>query len=257
MKENNTYEDNLEGGSLPDFRDVNPFLVPSDYFEEAAAHLKRLCQLPQMTDDELPSDNSLSPTYFEDLTAQIKLRISLDEILSDNEEAGFDVPADYFDESQEEIFSAVKLNTLLAKSPEDGFTVENNYFDSLSTRITQRIATVSENEEKTAKPERVISIQRWMKYSAAACLLFVLSIGAYFGLNSEQAVTPVAQQAMAEPSLDAISDDELIGYLALNNDHDHLDYFVEYIYDNDENAEEKVCSKLDEQDLEAYINQML
>lgn len=258
MKENNTYEDNLEGGNLPDFRGLNPFTVPSDYFEEAAAHMQRLCKLPQLTDEALFTDNSIPPTYFDDLTAQIKLRISLDNIVSEERNAGFDVPANYFADAQDEISAAVKLDTILAPDLADGFTVESNYFDSLSSRIAQRISADAADVAIPAdRPEKVISIRRWMKYSAAACLLFVLSIGAYFGLTSEQAATTVVQTAAAESSLSAISNDELVDYLAFNNDSDGLEYYVDYIYVNDDDQDELKCSELEDKDLEAYIKHML
>lgn len=260
MKEINTYDDNLEGGELPDFRDVNPFTVPSDYFEEAAAHILRVCQLPPFQTDASLSDPNISPTYFEDLSAQIKLRISLEEILSKENASSFDVPANYFDEAEQEILSAVKLDTLVGTPQEDIFQVDSKYFDSLSTRIKHRIASESSTLENKPEPAKVVSIKPWIKYTAvAACLLCVLSIGAYFGLNSEHAASPVVQTAAAESSLSSISDDELVDYLAYNNDSDGLQYYADYIYVNDESQEQdKVrCSELADEDLEAYIKHML
>lgn len=261
MKEINTYDDNLEGGELPDFRAVNPFTVPSDYFEEAAAHIKRVCQLPFVEDVAPLSDPSISPTYFEDLTTQIKLRISLEEILSERKTSGFDLPADYFPEAEQEILSAVKLDTLVGASQEDIFQVEDNqYFDSLSTRIKERIASESSDLQNNPEPVKVVSIKPWIKYTAAAaCLICVLSIGAYFGLNSDQAASPVVQTAVAETSLSTISDDELVDYIAFNNDSDDLHYYVDYIYasDQEQNEDEVRCSELEDKDLEAYIKHML
>ncbi len=258
MKELNTYDDNLEGGQLPDLLGVNPFTVPSNYFEETAAHLRRLCKLPANENDAQLTDPANAPTYFQDLADQIKLRISLEEVLSTDKDAGFEVPAHYFEEAPQEILSAVKLETLFESADSDGLIVDKDYFKTLNYNIMQRVAAESNRLENTStKATKIFPIRRWMKYTAAACLLFVLSIAAFMTLNKEENVSPVAQKALAEPSFEAISDDELIGYLALNNDHDHLDYFVEYIYDNDENAEEKACSKYNDQELEAYINQML
>lgn len=257
MKEINTYDDNLEGGKLPDFSAVNPFTVPSDYFEEAAAQIKSICKLPHIDHDAHPADDTLPNTYFDDLTTQIKLRISLDDILSDNKNLGFDVPTNYFLDAQEEIISTVKLHRILPVALEDGFAVDRNYFDSLSARITQRIAIEDQDNEKPSAPTPVVSIQRWMKYTAAASLLFVLSMGAYFGLNSEQEVAPAAQTVAVEASLSEISDDELMNYLAYDNDHDELQYYVDYLYENDEDQDEEACSKLEDKDLEAYIKHML
>ncbi len=260
MKEINTYDDNLEGGELPDFRAVNPFTVPSDYFEEAAAHIKRVCQLPFVGDDVPLSDSSISPTYFEDLSIQIKLRISLEEILSERKASGFDIPADYFPEAEQEILSAVKLDTLVSTPQETTFQVDSQYFDSLSTRIKERIASESSALENKPEPAKVVSIRPWIKYTAAAaCVLCILSIGAYFGRNSDQATSPVVQTAVAETSLSAISDDELVDYIAFNNDSDDLHYYVDYIYasDQEQDEDEVRCSELEDKDLEAYIKHML
>lgn len=80
------------------------------------------------------------------------------------------------------------------------FKAPEGYFDSLADRIMDRI----EEEEMPAKKH--FSLAPWIKYSAAACIVLMVTAGIFF-LNLPQ--DPTASELLAE-----VSDEAILEYLA-------------------------------------------
>lgn len=262
MKETRTYDEDLGSQEFPNFRSENPFTVPANYFEESASYLLSITKLEPILSKASENPFGVPSGYFDELHEQVINRVKLAQVLPNDQADGFSVPENYFDNSAEQIVQLAKLSNRFgdAKDTEDnGFSVTPNYFETLSARISEKIKEedlIGENQQEK-QPTKVVYLSRWTRYVAAACILFVLSIAAYIGSNNGERALP--QQAIAETSLDAVSDEELVAYLASSQDDNDLAYFAEYCCDEDEHehADEKKCSKLEDKELEAYINHML
>lgn len=84
------------------------------------------------------------------------------------------VPENYFDDVEEVIFSQLKLSDLKRKK----VSVPDQYFEGLEDKI---LGTVNNNAKV-----KTFTIQRWVRYAAAASVVVVLSAVAfkYFSINT-------------------------------------------------------------------------
>lgn len=287
MKENNTYHEHAEDPKLPKSSYVNPFVVPDNYFEESARQITSRIQIEkQVNNTEQPFsvpkgyfeqlqknilaqikittlstdtvDFKIPEGYFEQLSSGIKNKIAEEALKAKVTKTGFSVPEDYFEQAASQIKDTVSLDKI-KQSTEGGFTLEENYFDKLTAKINERVAQeITSTTISTSSPEetpiRRIGVNRWIKYASAACIMAILSLGIYFGLDSDA----VKDHYMAsEVKLDDIPDEELMDYLAMNSNSDDLLHFVEYIYQHDLDQDNEFSADLEDQDLEDYINYML
>lgn len=277
MKENNTYHERTEGPNLPESFCVNPFSVPENYFEKTEDQIISQIEIENRADskgksfivpngyfDQLQAtilaqtsidissgDEAMFTVpegYFGELSSSIKNRIVAEDLQAKIGDAGFTVPEGYFEQSSAQIQRVVALDGLQAE--DGGFTVDQGYFDTLSAKIARRISEEDPPVKET--PIRRIGVNRWIKYASAACIVAVLSLGTYFGLNSN----PTQElYAVEEVALGEISDEELMDYLSMNGDSDDLFYFVEYM-DAMELTDE-ISIDLEDDDLEEYLNYIL
>lgn len=93
--------------------------------------------------------------------------------------SGFTVPENYFNTIENKLLTDLKLKSLDGKKQ---FTTPKNYFENLETTILAKV-TSEENKQKETK---IISLQRFIPFTAAASIVFL--IGFYF-VNYNKTIT--------------------------------------------------------------------
>ncbi|TDS11034.1 hypothetical protein [Sphingobacterium paludis] len=279
MKENNTYHDGMEGLNLPESLRVNPFSVPTSYFDELSSKISAQIGLegkvppeiqpffvpddyfPNLTDNitaqvrfanpEEEADTWTTPTgYFETLQERIQSRIKVES--ADREKDDFNVPTGYFESLTDRVQTKIFEENLRQAVSTDGYSTPPLYFEKLTATLTANIKDTSVDLRVEDKPVRRLNPQRWIQYAAAACVAAVLGTASY------NAVMDHDQVNATETHLASISEDEIINYLSSSNNSDDLVYIMEYISQPIETIEsEGVCSKIKENDIEDYLNYML
>lgn len=157
-------------------------------------------------------------------------------------EVTFPVPAGYFTQLQDRILSRIAEEKLREKVSEPGFTVPGDYFSALQKATIDRSVP-----HQTAPPVRSLFPRGWIRYAAAACIIMALSVSGYFRLaNSDR---------HPENNLDAVSDQEILGYLEFYGSPSDITYLTEYL--NEERNMAGGLDDLSEEDIEAYLNNML
>lgn len=256
MKHRNTNTDDLAAGELSHTLGVSPFVVPDGYFQQL--------------------ENSI--------TNRIHQNDSLNQLISKNE--GFTTPANYFIEAEDAIFAAIRTQSLRERVTDDGFQIPENYFTASSEsiylqinedKIKQLVAedgfthpskdyftqlenkvfaqTIQSVQEDTT-PIRSLkkSSTSWFKYSiAAAALLF--GVGTYIGL--QQSTEQQAPEVAATISLQKVSDEEIVNYLAQVSNSDELMQLSQIVQESKDEPIKKLETDIDNEDIEEYLNYML
>lgn len=276
MKENNTYHEGMEGTNLPESLRVNPFSVPTDYFETLTSTItaqiglegkvppeaqafsvpdayfgqltKRItAQVALAKPDEEAQSWSTPKGYFETLQDNIQSRIKVEATVQKQE--SFVAPAGYFESLSERIQSKVFEDNLRSTIAVDGFSAPALYFEKLSANITAKVKATSAETVVEDKPVRRMYAQRWIQYVAAACVATVIGTASY------NAVIEHDEVDVTETHLASIEEEEIVNYLTSSKGNDDLLYIMEYIYQPAES--EGVCSKIKEDDIEDYLNYTL
>lgn len=275
MKENNTYHEGMEGANLPESLRVNPFSVPTDYFETLTSTITAQIGLEgkvppeaqtfsvpdayfgQLTEritaqvafakpDEEAQSWSTPEGYFETLQDTIQSRIKVETIA---QQESFVAPTGYFESLGERIQGKVFEDNLRSTVAVDGFTAPTLYFEKLTANISAKVKATSAETVVEDKPVRRMYAQRWIQYAAAACVATVLGTASY------NAVIEHNEVDVTETHLAAIEEEEIVNYLTSSKGNDDLLYIMEYIYQPAES--EGVCSKIKEDDIEDYLNYTL
>lgn len=271
MKEDNTYYDEMDGLNLPGSLRVNPFVVPENYFEQLSSSVLSQIRLQQLSDPEKKAF-SVPDTYFSQLTAHIQLHLKMEQYKKTEHTAWnvpkgyfeglsrniisqarietarteeFDVPSGYFESLSEHMQTKVFEEQLKEKISTDGFTVPVSHVDTLKEKI---IATTVGKEAQKTKV-RKLNFNMGIRYAAAACVAMVLGIVSYNSLNKGP------QANLIESPLASIPEEQIINYLSASNNSDDIIYIMEYIYQP--NGSEGICSQIEENDIEDYLNYML
>lgn len=207
-----------------------PYSVPDGYFDQQIASFSHSLQLVQQLDNKQSWPRTLP----------------------------FDIPAgNYFDTLSDTILSKI---TTAAAVPADlsfldsvkhlpTYQVPEGYFEQFSVPIPTSTskATVIEFNAKKKKAN-------WMQWSAAACMLIIFSMGAFWMSNSSMHEDVKAFQ-LASKQLDMIPADAIDEYI--DEEFDNYDIYASMI----DGQEQKIISKasysilndISDQDLEAYL----
>ena len=110
--------------------------------------------------------------YFESLNDQLNSRILIESARFEAEEK-FNIPADYFQKLPSRIEERITIEAIQSLVPSTGFTVPEAYFSELSERIQTKLA-----EQKPER--KINIFKSWISYSAAACITLVLGTAVYF-----------------------------------------------------------------------------
>lgn len=148
--------------------------------------------------------------------------------------SGFKVPKDYFDTLEDSVFSRLESESFTEKS---GFKIPENYFSSFE---------VETPSSKTKAPAKVIRLDLWSKWVAAASIVAIAVLGAIH--------------------IDSISPEKNIQFSDLDNDmiEEYLDYnmespedFIDYETTDLKNLVDKNIITLNNHDIMEYLNDKL
>jgi len=115
--------------------------------------------------------------YFESLNENLNTLAKLESVRFENEDE-FNLPENYFNQLAEKIEDRIAMEAIQNMAHTEGFKVPDAYFTSLTERINLRI------EEKKAPAKLKEMFPSWMRYSAAASVAFVIGIFFYFNSSS-------------------------------------------------------------------------
>ena len=203
MKTENSDKDWLkEAPTLAKISRENPFAVPSAYFESLNENLITLAKL--------------------------------ESVRFENEDE-FNLPENYFNQLAGRIEDSIAIETIQDLAPSEGFKVPDAYFTNLTERINSRI------EEKKAPAKLKNMVPSWMRYSAAASIVFVIGIFLYFNSSSY----------VFNQQLSKVPDQDIINYLQLHSTVNDNQYIIENI---SEDGLQQVSTDVSEEDIEQYIN---
>ncbi len=266
MKDKYTYRHLDASGELPEAWCVNPYTVPTGYFENLNQQLLRRCR-----DFEDAKGSLLVPSnYFDQLQDSIFVKIAEQKLKDMVVEPGFSVPEGFFDhleksvlerctyadihlslamdtppgyfqQLEETIITRVQEQELREKVGESGFAVPEHYFDTLQQHVIERAVV------RTTVPIRKMGRPKWMAYAAVACVALALSVVGFFRLTD-------GDQVAAANDLAAVSDQEILSYLELYGSVNDIVYISEHI---DDFGERNIGEGLSEEDIEAYLNNTL
>jgi hypothetical protein len=110
--------------------------------------------------------------YFESLTDQLNSKALIESARFESEEE-FNTPADYFQKLPSRIEEKIAIEAIQSLVPSTGFTVPEAYFSDLGERIQTKLA-----EQKPERKKNFF--KSWISYSAAACITLVLGTAVYF-----------------------------------------------------------------------------
>ena len=203
MKTENSDKDWLnEAPTLAKISRENPFTVPSAYFESLNKNLNTLAKL--------------------------------ESVRFENEDE-YNLPENYFNHLAERIEDRVAMGTIQNLAPAEGFKVPDAYFTGLTERINSRII------EKKAPSKLKNRFPSWVRYSAAASVVFVIGILFYFNSSSY----------VFNKQLSKVPDQDIINYLQFHSTVNDNQYLIEHIT---EDGLQQVSADVSVEDIEQYIN---
>ena len=134
-----------EAPTLAAMEKVNPFTVPSKYFDSLSETLHSISLIESIR-FENEEEFSTPKGYFKELEKHIKTKAALENSQELLKTSGFNTPEDYFSDLSQKIEAKIKLQDISRKK---------NIFKS------------------------------WISYSAAACITMVIGSVVYFNLKSD------------------------------------------------------------------------
>lgn len=147
MKENNTYNEELGGKNLPDSLRVNPFLVPTNFFEEQEAQIfsqLRFCKLIKSSPEDSSAQDahldSVPNGYFNTLADNIFAKIAEQDLKDKVATDGFAVPDQYFDALDQDVQTRIAEENLKSIVPTLEFEVPEQYFSTAEDQIFSQLA---------------------------------------------------------------------------------------------------------------------
>jgi hypothetical protein len=177
---------------------------------------------------------SVPSAYFESLNENLNILAKLESVRFENEDE-YNLPENYFNQLAGRIEDRITIDTIQNLAPADGFKVPDSYFSSLTERINSRI------EEKKAPAKLKNMFPSWIRYSAAASVVFVIGIFFYFNSSSY----------VFNQQLSKVPDQDIINYLQFHTTVNDNQYLIEHVT---EDGLQQVSTDVSEEDIEQYIN---
>lgn len=268
--------------------ETNKEAVPENYFNELQnSILARISEvnLKEKVDSE---GFEIPDNYFSTMEANIQNRLFEDDLKSKIKDSGFDTPADYFSTLQHSISTQIVEVELKLHVANDGFNVPSAYFETLEDNIKNNVFvdkisnTLSdgslvvpsgyfENLENriTAKIHSDIPVKEdntpiitlpkrtnWLQFSAAAAVLLI-GIGSYFVINNNTKTPTPSIAHTTTQNLQGISDEELVSYLAQVAEDDVQLVNLSKIMEDKNDEPLDINSKVEDDEIEEYLNYML
>jgi hypothetical protein len=177
---------------------------------------------------------SVPPAYFESLNENLNTLAKLENARFENEEE-FKLPENYFNQLAGRIEDRLAIDTIQNLAPSEGFKVTDVYFTSLAKRMNFKI------EEKKATATLKNMFPSWIRYSAAASVVFVIGIFFYFNSSSY----------IFNQQLSKVPDQDIINYLQFHSTVNDTQFLIDNIT---EDGLQQVSNDVSEEDIEQYIN---
>lgn len=243
---------------LKDQVSTTGFEVPQHYFEESARQIQVKIFEETLRRQVTTTGFTIPVDYIDVAKDAILNRIAEEQLKAIVDRDGYEVPAAYFETLEQDTISNIAVEKLKAEVMETGYGVPVGYFDLLSKTLSKKIQAETVSKETKVVPlsaerettiTRLPSRKRWAKYTAAAAVAAIISIGSYLSFNQQDTTTYSENISLSE-----IPDEAIISYLAQVSDGDDLIFFSEYL-DIPENVE--IGSQVDDNDIEEYLNYML
>ena len=158
----------------------------------------------------------------------------LNELLKNSTSSqSFNVPEGYFEELPEKVMNSINvLPDFDKQSAVQPFEVPSNYFEELPFVINDRIL---------AGRKESVSIWKWI-FNPTKQIIAALSItiiaGSYFYFSRTKTIeinnsTCTVEEISESPYFESLSDDDLIDFLASQQDENTIDEYDQYLLDND------------------------
>ena len=243
---------------MPDYLRVNPFGVPEGYFNHLENNI--LAKIAEQKLKQQVSDTGFAvpPDYFAQLEEHIQGRLFEQKLKDSISADSYQVPQGYFEELTDRIKASVALEQLMTPTKEEGFEVPTGYFESLSSRIMDKVADSSpvDTIEKSTTPVIQMSSKRnWVRYASAAAIAMFVGIGSYWYMDQSTSTTPQADPAQA--SLQEISNEEIVRYLAQVADGEELIELATYVDNEAAESDFEINTKVNDKEIEEYLKYML
>ncbi len=193
-----------------------------------------LKEAPTLAKISIENPFTVPSAYFESLNENLNTLAKLESVRFENEDE-FSLPENYFNQLTERIEDRIAIEVIHNLAPAEGFKVPDSYFTSLTERINSRI------EEKKALAKVKEMFPPWMRYSAAASVVFVIGIFFYFNSSSY----------VFNQQLSKVPDQDIINYLQFHTTVNDNQYLIEHIT---EDGLQQVSTEVSEEDIEQYIN---
>jgi hypothetical protein len=177
---------------------------------------------------------SVPPAYFESLNENLNTLAKLENARFENEEE-FKLPENYFNQLAGSIEDRLAIDTIQNLAPSEGFKVTDAYFNSLAKRINSKI------EEKKAPATLKNMFPSWIRYSAAASVVFVIGIFFYFNSSSY----------IFNQQLSKVPDQDIINYLQFHSTVNDTQFLIDNIT---EDGLQQVSNDVSDEDIEQYLN---
>ena len=177
---------------------------------------------------------SVPPAYFESLNENLNTLAKVENARFENEEE-FKLPENYFNQLAGRIEDRLAIDTIQNLAPSEGFKVTDAYFNSLAKRINSKI------EEKKAPATLKNMFPSWIRYSAAASVVFVIGIFFYFNSSSY----------IFNQQLSKVPDQDIINYLQFHSTVNDTQFLIDNIT---EDGLQQVSNDVSDEDIEQYIN---
>ncbi len=184
----------------------NPFTVPQDYFENSADRIRSLIKLEQFQTANAPNGMTVPEAYFETLTERLETSVLADSWKATASEHSFATPVGYFEQSESRIMAAI----------------------------------AAEQSPVVKAPVRSL-VPRFMRYTAAACVLVVAGLFIFNKMGSTN----------AEPKLSGVSDDEIVSYLQASSDAGDAPMIIDNLVQSNVNLPSD--KGLKDEDIERYL----
>jgi len=110
--------------------------------------------------------------YFESLDDLVNTRILIESARFETTEE-FKIPANYFEKLSSRVEEKIAIQNIQSLVPLPGLSVPDEYFKDLSERIQTKLTEQSPLRKKSI-------FKSWISYSAAACITIVLGTAVYF-----------------------------------------------------------------------------
>lgn len=263
MKEKNTYSsdfDRLMAQSKS--AHINPFIVPSDFFEEQERNIQNLIRLENRVSKTSSTGFNVPDDYFEQFEENIRSRVrEVDfekKLKTSVVDSGFSTPSVYFNELEDDILVRIKEQELRKKITTEGFTTPKEYFEKVNQKIKEQI----QNPTKQEAP--IISFKKkkinWSKFSTAAIIL-IIGVGtllSYFGIESSFNLLSKSPVSVTAVNLHNISDEDIVNYLTQIADNaEELLHLTQIVEDKTGQSLNLNSEMSRDEDIQEYLKYML